>query len=76
MYKSVINYLPRCRDSGNDFFVPQISGGSVTFPGTRKQNENVSFRFLKYPKITDQRLFSGTLERNEKKRDFRSYYYL
>ena len=23
------------RDTGNDFFVPQISGGSVTFPGTR-----------------------------------------
>ena len=27
--------LPWCRDTGNDFFVPQISGGSVTFPGTR-----------------------------------------
>ena len=24
------------RDTGNDFFVPQFSGGSVTFPGTRK----------------------------------------
>ena len=23
------------RDTGNDFFVSQISGGSVTFPGTR-----------------------------------------
>ena len=23
------------RDSGNDFFVSQISDGSVTFPGTR-----------------------------------------
>ena len=22
------------RDTGNDFFVSQISGGSVTFPGT------------------------------------------
>ena len=25
---------PLCRDTGNDFFVPQISGGSVKFPGT------------------------------------------
>ena len=63
------------RDSGNDFFVPQFSGGSVTFPGTRKRNKNVSFRFLGYPKITDHRFFSGTRKRNEKKRDFRFYYY-
>ena len=27
--------LPGCRDTGNNFFVSQISGGSVTFPGTR-----------------------------------------
>ena len=27
--------IPAGRDTGNDFFVSQISGGSVTFPGTR-----------------------------------------
>ena len=48
------------RDTGNDFFGSQISGGSVTFPGTRKRNENVSFRFLGYPKITDHRNGNGT----------------
>ena len=26
--------LPDGRDTGNDFFVPQISGGSMPFPGT------------------------------------------
>ena len=25
---------PLSRDTGNDFFIPQISGGSVPFPGT------------------------------------------
>ena len=63
------------RDSGNDFFVPQFLDSSVTFPGTRKRNKNVSFRFLGYPKITDHRFFSGTRRRNEKKRGFLFYYY-
>ena len=26
---------PEGRDTGNNFFVPQFLGGSVTFPGTR-----------------------------------------
>ena len=36
------------RDTGNDFFVPQFSGGSVTFPGTR--NVGYSFRDETFPK--------------------------
>ena len=43
--------IPAPRDSGNDFFIPQFSDGSVTFPGTRKQNKNISFCCLGYPKI-------------------------
>ena len=34
------------RESGNDFFVPQFSDGSVTFPGTRKRNKNFFFPTL------------------------------
>ena len=30
----VILVILVCRDTGNDFFVPRISGGSVPFPGT------------------------------------------
>ena len=29
-----IDTMPGGRDTGNDFFVSQILGGSVTFPGT------------------------------------------
>ena len=32
--KGVLKRGP-CRDTGNNFFVHKISGGSVTFPGTR-----------------------------------------
>ena len=63
------------RDSGNDFFVPQFLDSFVTFQDTRKRNKNVSFRFLGYPQITDHRFILGTQKRNEKKRDFRFYYY-
>ena len=35
-------------DTGNDFFVPQFSCGSVTFPGTR--NVGYSFRDETFPK--------------------------
>ena len=36
------------RDTGNDFFVLQISGGYVTFVGTRIVG--LSFRFETFPK--------------------------
>ena len=34
------------RDSGNKFFVPIVLDIFVPFRGTRKRNENISFRFL------------------------------
>ena len=37
------------RDTGSDFFIPQFSDSSVTFPGTQKRNKNVSFRFFGIP---------------------------
>ena len=57
-YRVTESQTPKSRDSGNDFFVPQFSDGSVTFPGTRKRNKNIR-DFINF--LTSQDCCSSTI---------------